>query len=47
MKNLTEAVLRLPSNMIGNSDDKITFPYELLLTNTQVANLPKAFANYL
>ena len=47
IKNKTEVVLRLSSNMIGNSDDKITFPYELLLTNTQVANLPKAFANYL
>ena len=29
--------------MIGNSDDKINFLYELLLTNTQVANLRKAF----
>ena len=25
--------------MIGNSDDKINFPHELLLTNSQVANL--------
>ena len=31
--------------MIGNSDDKINFPYELLLTKRQVANLRKAFAN--
>ena len=31
--------------MIGNSDDKINFPHELLLTNRQVANLHKAFAN--
>ena len=28
----TKAVLRLPSNMIGDSDDKINFPHELLLT---------------
>ena len=31
--------------MIRNSDDKIYFLHELLLTNTQVANLPKVFAN--
>ena len=47
IKNETEVVLRLPSNIIGNSDDKINFPHELLLTNRQVANLRKAFANYL
>ena len=47
MKSETEVVLRLSSNMIGDSDDKINFPHELLLTNRQVANLRKAFANYL
>ena len=31
--------------MIGNSDDEINFPRELLLTNRQVANLRKAFEN--
>ena len=31
--------------MIGDSDDKINFPHELLLTNRQVANLLQAFAN--
>ena len=31
--------------MIGNSNDEINFPYKLLLTNTQVVNLCKAFAN--
>ena len=41
----TEVVLRLSSNMIGDSDDKINFPHELLLTNRQVSNLRKAFAN--
>ena len=46
IKNETEVVLRL-SNMIGDSDDKISFPHELLLTNRQVVNLRKAFANYL
>ena len=43
----TEVVLRLSSNMIGNSNDKVNFPHELLLTNRKVANLRKAFANYL
>ena len=44
-KNKTEEILRLSSNMIGNSDDKINFPHELLLPNRQVANLRKVFAN--
>ena len=33
--------------MIGNTDDKINFPHKSLLTNRQVANLRKGFANYL
>ena len=45
IKSETEVVLRLSSNMIGDSDDKINFPHELLLTNRQVANLLQAFAN--
>ena len=47
MNNETDVVLRLSSNMIGNSDDATKFPHKLLLTNIQVANLCKAFANYL
>ena len=31
--------------MIGDSNDKANFPHQLLLTNTQVSNLGKAFAN--
>ena len=45
LKNETEVVLRLSSNMIGNSDDGTNFPLKLLLTNGQAANLCKAFAN--
>ena len=45
IKNETEVVLRLSSNMIG--DDETNFPHKLLLTNRQVANLRKAFVNYL
>ena len=33
--------------MIGNSDDETNSPHKVLLTNRQVANLRKAFANYL
>ena len=46
-KNETDVVLRLSSNMVGNSNDNIKFPHELLLTNRQVANIRKAFANHL
>ena len=47
MENETDVVLRLSSNMIGNSSDNTNFPHELLLTNRQVSNLRKAFANKL
>ena len=33
--------------MSRNSDNETNFPHELFLTNRQVANLCKAFANYL
>ena len=45
IKNETEVVLRLSSNMIR--DDETNFPDKLLLTNRQVANLRKVFGNYL
>ena len=45
IKNETEVVLRLSLNMIG--DNETNFPHKLLLTNRQVANLRKVFANYL
>ena len=43
IKNGTEVVLRLSSNIIG--DNETNFPHKLLLTNRQVSNLRKAFAN--
>ena len=46
IKNETDVILRLSSNMIGNSDNEANFPHKLLLTNTQVANLCKTFANH-
>ena len=43
IKNKSKVVLRLSSNM--TDDDDTNFPHKLLLTNKQVANLRKAFAN--
>ena len=47
IKKETDVVLRLSSNMIGNSSDNTNFPHELLLTNRQVTNIRKAFADNL
>ena len=47
IKNETEVVLRLSSNMIGNSDGETNFPHKLLLTNRQVSNICKTLPNYL
>ena len=33
--------------MVGNSNDNTNFPHELLLTNRQVENIRKGFANHL
>ena len=46
IKNETDVVLRLSSNMIGNSDDNANFPHKLLLTSRQVTNLRKAFSKH-
>ena len=43
IKNETEVVLRLSSNMI--SDDETNFPHKLLLNNRQVTNLREALAD--
>ena len=44
IKNETEVVLRLSSNMIG--DNETNFPHKLLLTKRQFSSLHKAFANH-
>ena len=46
IKNETDVVLRLPSNMVGNSNNETNFPHKLLLTNRQILSLRKAFANH-
>ena len=33
--------------MVSNSNDNTNFPHKLLLTNRQVVNICKAFANHL
>ena len=43
IKKETEIDLKLSSNMIG--DNETNFRHKLLLTNRQVSNLHKAFAN--
>ena len=44
IKNGTEVTLKISSNVIGDSIHEINFPHKLLLTNTQVLGLRKAFA---
>ena len=46
IKKETDVVLRISSNMVGNSSDNTNFPHKLLLTDRQVANIRKAFANH-
>ena len=46
IKNGTDVVLRLSSNMVGNSDDEANFPHKLLLTNRQTLSLRKAFPKH-
>ena len=47
IKNETDVILRLSSNMIGDSNEKTNFPHELLLTDRHVSSIRKAFANNL
>ena len=43
IKNESEVVLRLSSNMIGNNETNVS--HELLLTDRQVSSLRKSFPN--
>ena len=45
IKNGTEVTLELLSNVVNDSNDENNFPHKLLLTNTQVSRLRKAFEN--
>ena len=48
IKNETDAILMLSSNMVGNSNNETNFPHKLLLTNTnrQILSIGKAFTNH-
>ena len=39
IKNGTDVVLRLSSNMVGNSNNETNCPHKLLLTNRQILNI--------
>ena len=41
----TKETLNLSSNVVGDSNDIINSPHELLLTNTQISKICKVFAN--
>ena len=41
----TEVTLNLSTNMIGDTNDEANFLHELLLNDTQVSRVCKAFAN--
>ena len=45
IKNEIEVTLNLSWNIIGYCNDENSFPNQLLLTNTQVSKLCKAFSN--
>ena len=45
LKNGTEVTLNLSSSVTGDSNDENNFPHKLLLTNTKVSKICKAFAN--
>ena len=45
IKNGTEVTSNHSSNLIGSSNDETNFPHKLLLNNTQVSKIRKAFAN--
>ena len=45
IKNGIEVTLKLPSNIVSNSNDENNSLHNFSLTNTQVSNLGKACAN--
>ena len=45
IKNEIAVVLRLSPNVIGDSNDKASFPHELLLTDKQIFSIRKVFSN--
>ena len=46
IKNSTETILRLLSNVSGDSNGKTNFPHKSFLTSARVCRLRKAFADF-
>ena len=42
---MLKVVLKISSNAVGDSSDENNCPHKLILINTEVSKLPKAFAN--
>ena len=45
IKNGTEVTLEISPNVVGDFNDENDFLHKMLLTNTQISNLRKDFAN--
>ena len=45
IKNGTQVILNLSSNVVRDSNDEANFPHKLLSTDTQVSMICKAFVN--
>ena len=45
IKNDIDITLKIPSNIIPDSNNENNFPHKFILTNAQVSKLHKAFAN--
>ena len=45
IKNGTEVILKVSSNVVGDSNDENNFSHKLLLSNTKISRIRKAFAN--
>ena len=45
VKSGTKVTLKISLNVVGDSNVENSFPHKLLLANTQVSKLCKAFAN--
>ena len=45
IKNGTEVTMKVSLNVVGDSNDENNFSHKLLLSNTKISRIRKAFAN--
>ena len=45
IKHGTDVILKISSNVVGDSNDENNFMHKLFFTNTQVSRLSNTFAN--